>query len=245
MKDISVEIQCFQIVHQHFFVSSRKNNVLSIVLIIGNYQQSTVSTFSVISHQIGLFFFVWDNFAVYNHIFVFRILAEGDQLFVPVIHGIRAVRLFSGIDIGIIRIHFQPWGSCGKSCVSSCILLEWSTGIVTAVRNNRFESSFRSQSGIQCYLILIEGTAVIDLIDGVESNVCHTQFLTLVDERQSAEHEVDSRKHFLAGIIYIAFRDIVFYPQLGVKLCSMAGGGVQKIYMVFFKRTVPAGQVRQ
>jgi hypothetical protein len=25
----------------------------------------------------------------------------------------------------------------------------------------------------------------------------------------------------------------LFYPQLGVKLCSMAGGGVQKIYMVF------------
>ena len=37
----------------------------------------------------------------------------------------------------------------------------------------------------------------------------------------------------------------LFYTQLGVKLCSMAGGGVQKIYMVFFKRTVPAGQVRQ
>ena len=39
--------------------------------------------------------------------------------------------------------------------------------------------------------------------------------------------------------------DELFYPQLGVKLCSMAGGGVQKIYMVFFKKTVPAGQVRQ
>ena len=25
----------------------------------------------------------------------------------------------------------------------------------------------------------------------------------------------------------------LFYPQLGVKLCSMAGGGVQKIHMVF------------
>ena len=25
----------------------------------------------------------------------------------------------------------------------------------------------------------------------------------------------------------------LFYPQLGVKLCSMAGGGVQEIYMVF------------
>ena len=32
-----------------------------------------------------------------------------------------------------------------------------------------------------------------------------------------------------------AARDQLFYPQLGVKLCSMAGGGVQKIYMVFFR----------
>ena len=27
----------------------------------------------------------------------------------------------------------------------------------------------------------------------------------------------------------------LFYPQLGVKLCSMVGGGVQKIYMVFLR----------
>lgn len=27
----------------------------------------------------------------------------------------------------------------------------------------------------------------------------------------------------------------LFYPQLGVKLCSMAGGGVQEIYMVFLR----------
>ena len=32
-----------------------------------------------------------------------------------------------------------------------------------------------------------------------------------------------------------AASDKLFYPQLGVKLCSMAGGGVQKIYMVFFR----------
>ena len=30
-------------------------------------------------------------------------------------------------------------------------------------------------------------------------------------------------------------RHKLFYPQLGVKLCSMAGGGVQKIYMVFLR----------
>ena len=32
-----------------------------------------------------------------------------------------------------------------------------------------------------------------------------------------------------------AARDELFYPQLGVKLCSMAGGGAQKIYMVFLR----------
>ena len=32
-----------------------------------------------------------------------------------------------------------------------------------------------------------------------------------------------------------AARDKLFYPQLGVKLCSMAGGGVQKIYMVLLR----------
>ena len=32
-----------------------------------------------------------------------------------------------------------------------------------------------------------------------------------------------------------AARNQLFYPQLGVKLCSMAGGGVQKIYMVFLR----------
>ena len=30
-------------------------------------------------------------------------------------------------------------------------------------------------------------------------------------------------------------RHELFYPQLGVKLCSMAGGGVQKIYMMFLR----------
>ena len=32
-----------------------------------------------------------------------------------------------------------------------------------------------------------------------------------------------------------AASDMLFYPQLGVKLCSMAGGGVQKIYMVLLR----------
>ena len=40
---------------------------------------------------------------------------------------------------------------------------------------------------------------------------------------------------FVENIVQAVSRDILFYPQLGVKLCSMAGGGVQKIYMVFLR----------
>ena len=41
---------------------------------------------------------------------------------------------------------------------------------------------------------------------------------------------------FFAGFLAeLGAGDKLFYPQLGVKLCSMAGGGVQKIYMVFLR----------
>lgn len=40
----------------------------------------------------------------------------------------------------------------------------------------------------------------------------------------------------VANVMGVAiFSHDLFYPQLGVKLCSMAGGGVQKIYMVFLR----------
>ena len=63
--------------------------------------------------------------------------------------------------------------------------------------------------------------------------------------KRSAEQTAQQRNQGDADEGNAAASHELFYPQLGVKLCSMAGGGVQKIYMVFFKRTVPAGQVRQ
>ena len=42
-------------------------------------------------------------------------------------------------------------------------------------------------------------------------------------------------KEFQLKILVSEPLDELFYPQLGVKLCSMAGGGVQKIYMVFLR----------
>ena len=78
------------------------------------------------------------------------------------------------------------------------------------------------------------------------------KFLAYNDSEENP-HAFLRRPQFEALEMYVFVKEFMgnpqvyqmFYPQLGVKLCSMAGGGVQKIYMVFFKRTVPAGQVRQ
>ena len=66
-----------------------------------------------------------------------------------------------------------------------------------------------------------------------------------MQERLDREQPGEQRYKDHADYGYTSAGHELLYPQLGVKLCSMAGGGVQKIYMVFFKRTVPAGQVRQ
>ena len=53
--------------------------------------------------------------------------------------------------------------------------------------------------------------------------------------KRSAEQTAQQRNQGDAHQSDTAASHELFYPQLGVKLCSMAGGGVQKIYMVFLR----------
>ena len=53
--------------------------------------------------------------------------------------------------------------------------------------------------------------------------------------RRSAQQAGQQGDQGHADQRHAAARDELFYPQLGVKLCSMASGGVQKIYMVFLR----------
>ncbi len=50
-----------------------------------------------------------------------------------------------------------------------------------------------------------------------------------------AEQAREQRNQLRTDEDHTATAHELFYPQLGVKLCSMAGGGVQKIYMVFLR----------
>ena len=56
-----------------------------------------------------------------------------------------------------------------------------------------------------------------------------------MQERLDREQPREQRYKDHANNGYTSTGHKLFYPQLGVKLCSMAGGGVQKIYMVFLR----------
>ena len=56
-----------------------------------------------------------------------------------------------------------------------------------------------------------------------------------MQERLDREQPGEQRYKDHADYGYTSAGHELFYPQLGVKLCSMAGGGVQKIYMVFLR----------
>ena len=56
-----------------------------------------------------------------------------------------------------------------------------------------------------------------------------------MQERLDREQPGEQRYKDHADYGYTSAGHKLFYPQLGVKLCSMAGGGVQKIYMVLLR----------
>ena len=56
-----------------------------------------------------------------------------------------------------------------------------------------------------------------------------------MQERLDREQPGEQRYKNHADYGYTSAGHELLYPQLGVKLCSMAGGGVQKIYMVFLR----------
>ena len=56
-----------------------------------------------------------------------------------------------------------------------------------------------------------------------------------MQERLDREQPGEQRYKDHADYGYTSTGHKLFNPQLGVKLCSMAGGGVQKIYMVFLR----------
>ena len=65
--------------------------------------------------------------------------------------------------------------------------------------------------------------------------LCRILFFSVSEYRRLPEKPGKQRHQRDADQCHTATGHELFYPQSGVKLCLMAGGGVQKIYMVFLR----------
>ena len=76
---------------------------------------------------------------------------------------------------------------------------------------------------------------IFSSVEHVVSNI--SQYAVHPDSDFKRSKKIPAQKliSFLVSQGSSSTRVEMFYPQLGVKLCSMAGGGVQKIYMVFLR----------
>ena len=58
-------------------------------------------------------------------------------------------------------------------------------------------------------MIFIDCADIIDLIDGLEVQVFHTDLLSLIDKRQATEHKIHCCKKFLTVERKVSVRDVV------------------------------------
>ena len=58
-------------------------------------------------------------------------------------------------------------------------------------------------------MIFVDRADIIDLINGLEVHIFHTDFLPLIDKRQSTEHKIHCCKQFLTVERKVSIRDVV------------------------------------
>ena len=139
--------------------------------------------------------------AIHKRIFISRNFPKSRQL--PVIRKdrIRIFLLGFHINLLVIRIDRKPRCSFCKSGLFATAPLHRGSGIVPA----------QPVAGSKCLLlikpccerlcILILRTDIIELLDRGSPDISHTDFLPLINKRNSPEQNTDSSQHLDSGII--------------------------------------------
>ena len=131
-----------------------------------------------------------------------------------------------------IVVMIQLWMSMGISFLSNISGLQninpelFEAGAVDGIRNRWQELWYITLPGMRNMLFF---SAVMQIASAFSiSNI-----VTTLAGYPTVGYAADTVVSYLTDIGSVRYE--MFYPQLGVKLCSMAGGGVQKIYMVFLR----------
>jgi len=135
----------------------------------------------------------------------------------------------------LARLHeagFEAWlvGGCVRDMLLGCAPKDYD--LATSARPEETKAVFQGETVLETGIrhgtvtVLLEGMPLeitTYRVDGAYSDARHPDGVTFADNLRADA----ARRDFTINAM--------FYPQLGVKLCSMAGGGVQKIYMVFLR----------
>ena len=149
-----------------------------------------------------------DALSVYDSLGVLRIFAKCRQLAVVLVNGVRIVSLAFQVDPCVVRVLRKPRGAGREACMCLVTPLERCAGVVAAVEGSDLHCFFRSQSGLYGDFVLIQSGDVVDLVDGSKFHILHADFLSLIDERKSAEHDIHRGQQLFTRRSHFTIRNI-------------------------------------
>ena len=124
------------------------------------------------------------------------LFSECDQFLIKTKDGRIICHLAGGVDLFIVGIDTEPWCMVGKSTVCAVIPLHRCPGIISADALGFCESFLWCDFLFNHGMVGISGIDIVIVFDGRICNICHTQFLALINKRSSRERMKVSCQHF-------------------------------------------------
>ncbi|MNJ44611.1 hypothetical protein D3C77_396670 [compost metagenome] len=124
------------------------------------------------------------------------LLAKLDQLFVIMKDGIGIIKRLRYVNLHVIGIDFNPRSSRSKTSISSHIPLHRGSRIVPAPLAERLHDLFFRHPIIALFLVVIQRLHITVIIDRLESDVRHSDFLTLINIWRAFQRVNKGGQHF-------------------------------------------------
>ncbi len=128
------------------------------------------------------------------------LLAEFEKLAVVIENGLGILLRLLNVYILIIRIDIEPGlvGGCEARVFARIPLNRRSCVFAADLRGKLAESLLIIAEQLMEETVIIEGHYILIFIKMIDFDICHTDFLTLIDERSAALKSVHCREHFAA-----------------------------------------------
>ena len=134
---------------------------------------------------------------------------QGRQLAIVIQDGIWILFLIFHIDGNIWFWADQPGWPIAKAQTWLFCPLHGCPRIVPAVFSNRSQGFFLTQTSFFRDMVAIDGRDIIKILHRFKDLVFHSNFLALIDKRNSLTQDLNGSQGLFTGIVYRTFRNIM------------------------------------